>query len=83
MASKAECDCYATELSRRLEELINWAVTHWPNERYPLLPSDFSESRREISRILGPKLGDGEAANRTKAAKPNAQYRNVNPMPWP
>ncbi len=83
MASKAECDRYAAELSQRFEDLTKWAVANWPNKEFPLLLSDFSESRREIGQVLGPKLGDGEGTHLVPAGGVDTQYRGVNPMPWP
>lgn len=83
MASKAECDKYAVELTQRFEELTKWAMTNWPNKEFPLLPSDFTASRREISSIIGPKLGDGDEETIAPTNTGNGQYRDMNPMPWP
>ena len=86
MASKEECDQYAAELTRRFDELVQWALANWPKREFPLLSSDFSASRREISKIVGPKLGD---ADEPDSLPPPAfggndgQYRDVTPMPWP
>lgn len=62
MASKEECDRYADELTRRFDDLMQWAITHWPRKDFPLMRSDFDASRRELSEILGPKLGDPDEA---------------------
>lgn len=62
MASKEECDRYADELTRRFDHLMQWAITHWPRKDFPLMRSDFDASRRELSEILGPKLGDPDEA---------------------
>ncbi|MGE5648574.1 hypothetical protein [Noviherbaspirillum sp. UKPF54] len=82
MASKEECDRYASELTQRFEEFTKWAIANWPKKEFPLLPSDFSEARREISEIVGPKLGEGEN-DAPGIPAGTAQYRDVNPMPWP
>jgi hypothetical protein len=84
MASKEECDRYAAQLAQRFEEYTKWAIANWPNEEFPLLASDFAQSRQELSDILGPKLAAGET--RRPDQDDNAgdgQYRDVNPMPWP
>jgi len=86
MASKEECDQYAEELTRRFDELVQWARANWPKPEFPLLPSDFSASRREISQIVGPKLGDADehdALPRPAFGNDDGQFRDVNPMPWP
>lgn len=87
MASKEECDRYAAELTQRFEELTRWAIANWPKKEFPLLQSDFSESRREISEIAGSKLGEG-GEGETGSTAPGipasaTQFRDVNPMPWP
>lgn len=84
MASKQEHDKYAVELTRRFEELTKWAIANWPNKDFPLLPSDFDASRRELSEIVGPKLGDGDGPTSPFPEDPDAgQFRDMNPMPWP
>ncbi len=86
MASKEECDQYAAELTRRFDELMKWALANWPKPEYPLLSSDFTQSRREISQIVGAKLGDSDESPhdiRPAFGGENRQYRDVNPMPWP
>jgi hypothetical protein len=84
MATKEECDTYAAELAQKFEELTRWAIQHWPKPEFPLLPSDFSNSCKEIGEILGPKLGEGDdskpASSGTDESK---QYVDMNPMPWP
>jgi hypothetical protein len=83
MATRKECDQYAVELNERFEALIRWAIQNWPRKNYPLLMSDFSASRREISTIIGPKLGDGEAEANDSPNNSSASYISTTPMPWP
>jgi hypothetical protein len=84
MASKEECDKYAAELTQRFEELTRWAISNWPRKDFPLLASDFSDSRREIGNIIGPKLGDGdESVPASGSGKDAAPFIDMNPMPWP
>ncbi|RJG06632.1 hypothetical protein D3870_11970 [Noviherbaspirillum cavernae] len=84
MATRKECDQYAEELNDRLDALIRWAIANWPKRDFPLLQSDFAQSRREIGGIIGPKLGDGEPDNTATGSTHNAPpYIAMNPMPWP
>jgi len=86
MASKEECDQYAAELTRRFDELVQWALANWPKPEFPLLSSDFTQSRREISQIVGPKLGDADehdSAPGPAFGNEDRQFRDINPMPWP
>lgn len=81
MASKEECEQFAAELLQRFEAMTAWATTHWPRRDFPLMASDFAESRKELSLILGPKLEAGapSGGDSTDAG----QYIDLNPMPWP
>ena len=86
MATKQECDQYAAELTQRFDDLVKWAIANWPKPEFPLLSSDFSESRRELSRIIGPKLGDSDDTGSPPGpafGDNDRQYRDVTPMPWP
>jgi len=84
MASKEEYDTYAAELTRKFDEMVQWAIANWPKQSDPLVSSDFNASRREISQIVGSKLGDAEEAGDTPAAsRESAPYIDMNPMPWP
>lgn len=83
MASKQECDDYAARLTQRFDAYVQWAIDNWPNKEFPLLESDFAESRRELGEILGPKLSKGEQQPSGGAPDDSGQYRDVTPMPWP
>jgi hypothetical protein len=85
MASKEQCDNYATELTERFERLTQWAIENWPKKEFPLLRSDFTESRKEIAQIIGPKLGDCNADDTSAPAQQDdsAPFLDMNPMPWP
>ena len=82
MASKQEYDQYAVELYQRFEDFTKWAIANWPKKDFPLLLSDFDASRREISDIIGPKLGDPED-EAGQSGKDAAPFVDMNPMPWP
>jgi hypothetical protein len=84
MASKQECDQYAAELTERFEQLTQWAMENWPNKEFPLLRSDFTESRKELAQIAGPKLGDCDTDTSPPAKGDDAPpFIDMNPMPWP
>jgi hypothetical protein len=74
---------YADEVVRRFEEFTSWAIANWPQKNYPLMPSDFAESRREISVILGRRLQEGEDSAAPTPEQGGPQYTDVTPAPWP
>ncbi|MES2536535.1 MAG: hypothetical protein V4632_11755 [Pseudomonadota bacterium] len=81
MASKETSDKFAAEMGRRFDDFTKWAIENWPHENYPLLASDFSESRKEIAAILGARLSEGQSALPPPSG--DDQYVSVNPAPWP
>ncbi|HEV7617659.1 MAG TPA: hypothetical protein VGO51_06100 [Burkholderiaceae bacterium] len=84
MANKEQYDKFADEMARRFEDFTQWAIDNWPNKDFPLLQSDFSESRKEIGHILGARLNESqEAPPPSPAAENSPQYINMNPAPWP
>jgi len=84
MANKDEADKFAAELSQRFDDLMQWAIEQWPYPNFPLMKSDFAQSRREIGEILGPKLAAGNQGPAPKSGPDDSgQYIDVNPMPWP
>ncbi len=92
MTSKSHVDAYAEEATRRFEEWVDWTITHWPHTGQPLMDSDFAAARRELSVILGPRLGEAPQEPRPAdqvpdppglAPEKDRQFRDMNPMPWP
>ena len=88
MSTKDEYDLFAAEMARRFEDFVSWSMEHWPNKQVPLVDSDFAVARKEISEMVGPRLGDGQRRmpDEDAAAAPSddgAQYVQVTPMPWP
>lgn len=83
VTDKERYDAFAAEFMQRFDEMVRWAIVHWPNEKFPLMESDFTQSRREISQILGPKLGEPETPRASPAGSGQPQYFDVDPAPWP
>jgi hypothetical protein len=84
MANKEQCDRFANEMAYRFEDLVKWAIENWPNKDTPLLSSDFSESRKEIAQILGPRLSEGRTDLPGSSSEERfAQYVQTTPAPWP
>jgi len=92
MAGTSQVEIYAAEVNRRFEEWVRWSIEHWPRPDQPLTESDFEAARRELSEILGPRLGEEEQSGRPVDLVPDPpglapdedrQFRDMNPMPWP
>lgn len=87
MSDKETRDRFAKEMARRFDEFTAWAIEHWPVKSFPLMQSDFVESGKEISEILGSRLAVDEDAGggngNTTQSEYEPQYVSVTPMPWP
>jgi len=84
MTDKERYDAFASAFMQHFDGLIHWAMVNWPNEKFPLMESDFVQSRREISQILGPKLGDPEPPRPSHGrGEKEPSYLDVAPAPWP
>lgn len=84
MATKEQSDQFANEMARRFEDLVKWATENWPDQDTPLLSADFSESRKEIGQILGPRLSEGRTdLPELPGEDDSAQYVQTTPAPWP
>lgn len=80
MDNKQEWDAFTAELARRLEEMEQWALQHWPDQVRPLSHADFSPLRYELS-LLGARQKNPDHDPAPSEGGP--QYINMNPAPWP
>lgn len=84
MSDANQADQFAAELTQRFEDWTQWAIQHWPHHDFPLMTSDFAQSRRELNSILGAKLDAGQqSATSNQGPDESGQYIDSNPMPWP
>ena len=72
MTDEEEAEKFAADLARRFEELTHWAISAWPCPNFPLMESDFAESRREIGVILGAMLNAGNQGRRPRGTIPDS-----------
>lgn len=72
---------YAQELEARIDELIDWAITHQPHTVTKLSIEDFTEPREKFLTIA--KGGGTLLKQEPEPADGGAQYINDNPAPWP
>jgi len=75
---------FASDLKQHFEEMVTWAIEHWPQADRPLSRSDFDTARQQISRIAEGRMDIGERnAAIPEPSENGPQYVNVNPAPWP
>lgn len=83
MTAKQDKSAFITELDRRLDEVIAWAVKECPVQQANLAYRDFEKLRVEFRQLA---TGETKANNPLNDAEPEEggpQYINDNPAPWP
>ncbi|MDB5855684.1 MAG: hypothetical protein JWR22_3725 [Herminiimonas sp.] len=83
MADKETYDRYAIEMAQRFAAFVTWAKENWPDQNFPLLDSDFDNSRKEIRLLLGERLESCQQDASSNAGQDATQYIDVTPSPWP
>jgi hypothetical protein len=83
MTDKETCDRYAIEMAQRFASLVSWAKKNWPDKNFPLLDSDFDNSRKEIRLLLGERLESCQDGSSADSGSDSPQYIDMNPTPWP
>lgn len=81
MTDKPQTEQFAADLEQRFADLVQWAVSNWPDRDRPLAPADMEDARRAVHAIAQRlRYPDGEALSPSEGG---AQFVNVAPAPWP
>jgi hypothetical protein len=81
MSDNPQTEQFAVDLEQRFQDLMQWAVSNWPDRDHPLSPADLEEARQAVhalaQRLRHPQ---GEALAPSEGG---AQFVNMSPAPWP
>lgn len=81
MSDQTDKEQFAADLEQRFQDLMQWAVTSWPDRDRPVSLADFEDVRKAVhaisQRVRHPK---GEALAPSEGG---AQFVSVAPAPWP
>lgn len=81
MTDQTEKEQFASDLEQRFRDLMQWAVTTWPDAERPISLADFDDAQKAVSAIAGRvRHPAGEALAPSEGG---AQFVNVAPTPWP
>lgn len=83
MTAKFDKTTYKTELDKRLDEIIAWAVKECPIKNAHLSYADFAKARDEFHQIATGELKTNNPLHNPEPEEGGAQYINDNPAPWP
>lgn len=82
MTENIDHAAFSSELDKRLDEVIAWAVLTCPVKEANLAYADFEKIRSDFRQIA---LGKAKSHHREKPEPEDGgpQYINDNPAPWP
>lgn len=81
MSDKPQTEQFATDLEQRFQDLMQWAVSNWPDRDRPLSPADLEEARLAVHAVAQRlRYPEGEALAPSEGG---AQFVNMSPAPWP
>ncbi|SMP68073.1 hypothetical protein [Noviherbaspirillum suwonense] len=81
MSDQNDKEQFAADLEQRFKDVMQWAVTTWPDSEHPVSLADFGDVEKAVKaisqRFLHPS---GEALSPSEGG---AQFVDVSPAPWP
>jgi hypothetical protein len=81
MSDKPQTEQFAADLEQRFADLVQWAVSNWPDPDHPLAPADMDDARKAVHAIAQRlRFPAGEALSPEEGG---AQFVNISPAPWP
>ena len=81
MSNQQQKEQFAADLEQRFRDVMQWAVTSWPDPDHPIAIEDFEDVHKAVQvisqRVRHPS---GEARAPSEGG---AQFVNIAPAPWP
>ena len=81
MSEQHRNEQFAADLEQRFRDVMQWAVTSWPDAEHPISLGDFGDVQNAVQaiahRVLHPS---GEALAPSEGG---AQFVSIAPAPWP
>jgi hypothetical protein len=81
MSEQYQKEQFAVDLEQRFRDVMQWAVTSWPDAEHPISLADFEDVHKAVQAIAQ-RMRDpsGEALAPSEGG---AQFVNIAPAPWP
>lgn len=81
MSDQTDKEQFAADLEQRFQDLMQWAVSSWPDAERPISLADFEDAQKAVHAIARRvRYPGGEALSPSEGG---AQFVNVAPTPWP
>lgn len=81
MSDQNQKEQFAADLEQRFRDVMQWAVTTWPDTDHPISLGDFEDVQKTVQAISQRlRHPSGEALAPSEGG---AQFVNIAPAPWP
>ena len=81
MSDQNQNEQFAADLEQRFRDVMQWAVTNWPDAEHPVALADFEDVYNAVQAISQRvRHPSGEALAPSEGG---AQFVNIAPAPWP
>ena len=81
MTDQNEKERFAADLEQRFQDVMQWALTTWPDPEHPIAPGDFEDVHKAVQAIAHRvRHPSGEALAPSEGG---AQFVSIVPAPWP
>lgn len=81
MSDQSDKEQFAADLEQRFHDLMQWAVSNWPDAERPISLADFEDAQKAVQALTRRVChAGGEALSPSEGG---AQFVNVAPTPWP
>ena len=81
MTEQNQKEQFAADLEQRFRDVMQWAVTNWPDPEHPIALGDFDDVHKAVLAIAQRvRQPSGEALAPSEGG---AQFVNIAPAPWP
>lgn len=81
MSDQTDKEQFASDLEQRFQDLMQWAVTSWPDAERPISLVDFDDAQKAVHKIAQRVRHPGGEA--LAPSEGGAQFVSVDPTPWP
>ena len=81
MSDQNQSEQFAADLEQRFRDVMQWAVTNWPDAEHPISLGDFGDVQTAVQAIAQRvRHPSGEALAPSEGG---AQFVSIAPAPWP
>ena len=81
MSDQTDKEQFASDLEQCFQDLMQWAVTSWPDAERPISLVDFDDAQKAVHKIAQRVRHPGGEA--LAPSEGGAQFVSVDPTPWP